>query len=191
VKARLPLPEMAELRITPELPEYPKLAEEVFLMLLDGKLKSHNDIIEFLKPYSPPEPVAPPPPVRRGRAKKVEGLLADGAKKAKRGRKPAVVGAQNLTEDKMAAENLDNIAENIGAAIGKAVKSAKTMLEPAADAVKDAGARAKKAVASAQKSARSATKKMTSKAKKVGGKKKPAKSAKKKSTAKAKTKKKK
>jgi tRNA nucleotidyltransferase (CCA-adding enzyme) len=190
VKARLPLPEMAELRITPELPEYPKLAEEVFLMLLDGKLKSHNEIIEFLKPYSPPEPVAPPPPVRRGRAKKVEGLLADGAKKAKRGRKPAAAGAQK-SEGQMAAENLNEIAENIGSALGKAVKSAKTMLEPAAEAVKDAGDRAKKAVASAQKSAKAATKKMTSKPKKSAGKKKPVKSAKKKSAPKAKAKKRK
>jgi len=160
-------------------------------MLLDGKLKSHNEIIDFLKPYSPPEPVAPPPPVRRGRAKKVEGTLADGAKKGKRGRKPALAGAQNLKEDQMATENLNDIAENIGTALGKAVKSAKTMLEPAAEAVKDAGDRAKKAMASAQKSAKAATKKMTSKPKKATAKKKPPKAAKKKSPAKAKAKKRK
>src|SRR6266404_5172728 len=93
VRTRLPLPEMAELRITPELPEYPKLADEVFLMLLDGKLKSHTETVNFLKPYSPPEPVAPPAPVRRGRgAKKPEKAAAvpGGAApvKGKRGRKP-------------------------------------------------------------------------------------------------------
>jgi len=66
VKQKLPLPEMAELRITPELPEYPKLAEEAFYLLLDGKLRSRTETIRFLKPYSPPEP-APPPPKRRGK----------------------------------------------------------------------------------------------------------------------------
>lgn len=100
LKSRLPFPEMAELRITTELPEYPKIAEEAFLLMLDGKLKSHNEIIKFLKPYSPPEPVAPPPPVRRGRgAKKAEAAVAATAKgvppaqpalKGKRGLKGAV-----------------------------------------------------------------------------------------------------
>src|SRR5438876_10957545 len=70
VKQKLPLPEMIELRITPELPEYPKLAEQVFLHLLDGKLRSHTELMKFLKPYSPPPPPPPPPPpVKRGRAK--------------------------------------------------------------------------------------------------------------------------
>ena len=70
VKQKLPLPEMTELRITPELPEYPKLAEQVFLHLLDGKLRSHTELMKFLKPYSPPPPPPPPPPpVKRGRAK--------------------------------------------------------------------------------------------------------------------------
>jgi tRNA nucleotidyltransferase (CCA-adding enzyme) len=76
LKTRLPFPEMAEMRITTDLPEYPKIAEEAFLLMLDGKLKSHNEIVKFLKPYSPPEPVAPPPPVRRGRGKKAEAAAA-------------------------------------------------------------------------------------------------------------------
>ena len=37
------------MRITPELPEYPKLAEEVFMLLLDNKLRSQAEIIKFLK----------------------------------------------------------------------------------------------------------------------------------------------
>ena len=76
VRTRLPLPEMAELRITPDLPEYPKLAEEIFLMLLDGKLHTQAEIIKFLTPYSPPEP-PPPPPARRGRAKKGEAKAVE------------------------------------------------------------------------------------------------------------------
>ena len=37
VQQKLPLPEMAELHITPQLPEYPKIAHDAFLLLLDGK----------------------------------------------------------------------------------------------------------------------------------------------------------
>ena len=187
VKARLPLPEMAELRITTDLPEYPKLAEEVFLLLLDGKLKSHAEIINFLKPYSPPEPVAPPPPPRRARAKKAEAGTDGAAKKTRRGRKPA----QITTEGTMAAENLNTIAENIGTALGKAVKGAKTILEPAAAAVKEAGKKAQKTAASSMKKVKASAKKAVSAKPKKAAKKKPAKAAKKKSGSKAKAKKKK
>jgi tRNA nucleotidyltransferase (CCA-adding enzyme) len=94
LKQKLPLPEMAEMRITPELPEYKKIMDEAFLLLLDGKLRSHNEIVKFLTPYSPPEPPPPPPPPRRGRAAKKEAAavgpdgqpLPGGPKK--RGRKP-------------------------------------------------------------------------------------------------------
>jgi tRNA nucleotidyltransferase (CCA-adding enzyme) len=93
VRQKLPFPEMVEMRITPEHPEYKKILDEAFLMLLDGKLRSHTEIVKFLEPYSPPEPPPPPPPPRRGRAKK-EVAPGDQAPK-KRGRKPknAVAGA--------------------------------------------------------------------------------------------------
>ena len=68
VKEKLPFPEMAEMRITPQLPEYQKILDEAFLLLLDGKLRSHTEIMNFLKPYEPPPP-PPPPPVKRGRGK--------------------------------------------------------------------------------------------------------------------------
>lgn len=71
VKTRFPLPEMAELRITAEHPDYQRLVEEMFFLMLDGKLRSSSEIIKFLKPYAPPPP-PPPPPVKRGRAKKEE-----------------------------------------------------------------------------------------------------------------------
>jgi tRNA nucleotidyltransferase/poly(A) polymerase len=70
IQQKLPFPEMAELRITPQLPEYPKIAEEAFLLLLDGKLRNHTEIMKFLKPYEPPPPPPPPPPTRRGRKPK-------------------------------------------------------------------------------------------------------------------------
>ena len=42
--------------------------DEAFLLLLDGKLRSHNEIVNFLKPYEPPPPPPPPAP-KRGRGK--------------------------------------------------------------------------------------------------------------------------
>jgi hypothetical protein len=69
VQQKLPLLEMTELRITPQMPEYPKIAHDVFMLLLDGKLHSRTEILKFLKPLAPPPP-PPPPPVKRGRAAK-------------------------------------------------------------------------------------------------------------------------
>jgi tRNA nucleotidyltransferase (CCA-adding enzyme) len=90
MRQKLPFPEMPELRITPEHPEYRKILDEAFLLLLDGRLRSHTEIVKFLTPYSPPEPPPPPPPVRRGRAAKKEaGPAAPGDQvPKKRGRKP-------------------------------------------------------------------------------------------------------
>src|SRR5207244_6748991 len=68
LQQKVPLPEMAELRITPQLPEYPKIANDVFMLLLDGKLRSRSEILKVLKPFAPPPPPPPPPP-KRGRAK--------------------------------------------------------------------------------------------------------------------------
>ncbi len=59
---------MAELRITPQLPEYAQICQEAFLLLLDGKLRSEGEIMKFLAPFEPPPPPPPPAPVRRGRA---------------------------------------------------------------------------------------------------------------------------
>jgi len=83
VNDKLPLLEMAELHITPELPVYSKLAEDVFYLLLDGKLRSRTEILKFLKPFAPPPPAPPVPPPRRGRAPKP----AEAAAEAKRGKK--------------------------------------------------------------------------------------------------------
>ena len=96
VKEKLPFPEMAELRITPQLPEYPKLMEEAFLLLLDGKLRSHTEIVNFLKPYEPPPPPPPPAP-KRGRGKAAAAKTAvpggEASPPAKRGRKAKVTEA--------------------------------------------------------------------------------------------------
>jgi len=73
VKLRFPLPEMIEMRITPELPIYPKLIDDMFFLMLDGKLRNSTEIRKFLRPYEPPPPPPPPPPpVKRGRGAKAE-----------------------------------------------------------------------------------------------------------------------
>jgi tRNA nucleotidyltransferase (CCA-adding enzyme) len=89
VKEKLPFPEMAELRITPQLTEYQKILDDAFLLLLDGKLRSHTEIMHFLKPYEPPPP-PPPPPVKRGRGKAAAAAISAPATEGpgtKRGRK--------------------------------------------------------------------------------------------------------
>ncbi len=89
LRQKMPLTEMAEMRITQEHAEYKKILDEAFLLLLDGKLRSHTEIVKFLEPYSPPLPPPPPPPVRRGRAAKKDHVgAAGGEPPKKRGRKP-------------------------------------------------------------------------------------------------------
>jgi len=75
VQQKIPLPEMTELLITPQLPEYPKIARDVFMLLLDGKLRTRTEILKYLKPFAPPPPPPPPAP-RRGRAAKVSAEAA-------------------------------------------------------------------------------------------------------------------
>src|SRR5947209_6343249 len=109
VRQKLPFPEMPEMPITADHPEYRKILDEAFLLLLDGKLRNHNEIVKFLEPYKPPEPPPPPAPVRRGRAKKeataagASGNAAAGDQQPKkRGRKPkaatAAAGAAPATQ---------------------------------------------------------------------------------------------
>src|SRR5207244_9901957 len=77
LQQKIPLPEMIELRITPQLPEYPKIAQDVFMLLLDGKLRSRTEILRFLKPLAPPPPPPPPPPPATSvRAAKVAAVPA-------------------------------------------------------------------------------------------------------------------
>ena len=86
VQQKIPLPEMTELRITPQMPEYPKIANDVFLLLLDGKLRSRTETLKFLKPLAPPPPPPPPPPpAKRGRGAKA-AVAAAAAVSGKPGR---------------------------------------------------------------------------------------------------------
>ncbi|MGB0122106.1 MAG: CCA tRNA nucleotidyltransferase [Silvibacterium sp.] len=68
-RQKIPTTLMLEMRITPDLPGYQDLVQEIFFQLMDGKLTTEEEMRAFLEPHSPP---APPPPVniRRTRAKK-------------------------------------------------------------------------------------------------------------------------
>src|SRR5580658_4421952 len=77
VQQKIPLPEMTELHITPQMPEYPKIANDVFLLLLDGRLRSRTETLKYLKPLAPPPPPPPPPPpAKRGRGAKAAAAAA-------------------------------------------------------------------------------------------------------------------
>jgi tRNA nucleotidyltransferase/poly(A) polymerase len=89
VQQKIPLPEMTELHITPQMPQYAKIANDVFLLLLDGKLRSRTETLKFLKPLAPPPP-PPPPPAKRGRGAKA--VAAAVAASATAGAKPGAKG---------------------------------------------------------------------------------------------------
>jgi hypothetical protein len=106
VQQKIPLPEMTELHITPQLPEYPKIAQDVFLLLLDGKLRSRTETLKFLKPLAPP-----PPPAKRGRAAKAAAAaaatappVAEGGKKKGKGATPSAAPATAVAPAKVEAK---------------------------------------------------------------------------------------
>lgn len=75
-RQKIPTVLMQEMRITPDLPGYDDLVQEIFFNLMDGKLSTDEEMRAFLEPHSPP---APPPPVsiRRTRAKKAAKIAED------------------------------------------------------------------------------------------------------------------
>lgn len=74
VRQKVPYAIMQEMRIIPELEGYQDLVQKIFLELIDGRLKTAEEIREFLKPYSPP---APPPPVTIKRSRGGRKALAE------------------------------------------------------------------------------------------------------------------
>jgi tRNA nucleotidyltransferase (CCA-adding enzyme) len=161
VKEKLPFPEMAEMRITAQLPEYQQIMDQAFLMLLDGKLRSHNEIVHFLKPYEPPPPPPPPAP-KRGRGKAAAAGAAatpspEGAAPAKRGRKPKAAAAPAQTPAVVAAPPANAEpkpeAKKAAAAAPAATKRAAAPA-PAGTPKKPAASELKKASAPAAKSVR-------------------------------------
>lgn len=130
VQQKIPLPEMTELHITPQMPGYPKIANDVFLLLLDGKLRSRTETLKYLKPLAPPPPPPPPPP-KRGRAAKAAAATAAPAVPAAatgkgKGKGPASPAAPVAPAAKSAAAKPDAVKTAAPA------KPAKTPAKPAA-----------------------------------------------------------
>ena len=73
-RQKIPTTLMLEMRITPDLPGYQDLVQQIFFRLMDEELQTDEEMRAFLEPHSPP---APPPPVsiRRTRSKKSETKL--------------------------------------------------------------------------------------------------------------------
>ncbi len=108
VQQKIPLPEMTELHITPQLPEYGKIAQDVFLLLLDGKLRSRTETLKFLKPLAPPPPPPPPPvPAKRGRGAKAAAAAVAVAPPAEAGKKKSKGAAAVMAAPVPAAGNLE------------------------------------------------------------------------------------
>ena len=77
-RQRIPYLLMQEMRITPELPGYSDLVQNIFLELIDGHLTTPEEMRAYLEPHSPP---APPPQVtiKRSRAKRAEAKIKEQA----------------------------------------------------------------------------------------------------------------
>jgi tRNA nucleotidyltransferase/poly(A) polymerase len=116
-KSQVPATIMQEMRITPELPEYAELLQEYFYALIDGKLKTEEEIRAFLEPYSPP---APPPPVtvRRGRA-------------AKKSEKKAAAKAENESAENADVDTKGDAEDEPVVKPKKVAKAAKKAEKPA------------------------------------------------------------
>jgi tRNA nucleotidyltransferase (CCA-adding enzyme) len=119
VQQKIPLLEMTELHITPQMANYPKIANDVFMLLLDGKLRSRTETLKFLKPLAPPPPPPPPPPpAKRGRGAKAAAAAAAAAPPA------APVGKPGKGKGKAAAVVPPPVAEKSAPAKSLAAKSA-------------------------------------------------------------------
>ena len=131
VREKLPFPEMAELRITPQLPEYPEIMEKAFLLLLDGKLRSHTEIMNFLRPYEPPPPPPPPAP-KRGRGKAAAAAAGEAPPAGKRGRKPKGASVAPPVTQATSAPAPAQLPKPAAASAKTAPAPAKTAAKPAA-----------------------------------------------------------
>ena len=124
-RQKMPYTIMTELRITSELPVYQQLLDEMFLLMIDGKLQTEEEIRAYLEPHSPPLPVAPPSMGRRGRGKKAVKAAKTTAKSAK----PAEAEPQAQSIVEAVASAAGKAVGAIQKAVNAAVKPAKTAPE--------------------------------------------------------------
>jgi tRNA nucleotidyltransferase (CCA-adding enzyme) len=94
---KIPYQLMQEMRITPSLPGYDALIEQLFFAVMDGKLDTPEATKAFLEPFSPP---APPPPVnmRRRAVKRETKVPKPRTKKAAAESKPEDLDIAASTE---------------------------------------------------------------------------------------------
>ncbi len=98
-RQRIPHALMQEMRITPDLPTYAAIVQQIFLELIDGRLETPEGARAFLEPHSPP---APPPPVTIKRTRTKRGAEA---KVKERSYEDDEEGETDLDEE----EDLDDI----------------------------------------------------------------------------------
>jgi tRNA nucleotidyltransferase (CCA-adding enzyme) len=121
-RQRIPYQLLQEMRITPELPIYNQLIEDLFFAIMDKKLETVEAAKAFLEPFSPP---APPPPVSmRRRAVKRE------TKPAKRSKKVAAVKEALVEEAEASAIDATPFAAMAAAPAPAAKAVATTKLAP-------------------------------------------------------------
>jgi tRNA nucleotidyltransferase (CCA-adding enzyme) len=77
-RQRIPYVLMLEMRITPDLPGYAELVDNIFLQLIDGNLATPEEMRAYLEPHSPPAP-APQPTYKRSRARRTEAKVKEQA----------------------------------------------------------------------------------------------------------------
>jgi tRNA nucleotidyltransferase/poly(A) polymerase len=147
---KIPVAQMAELRITPQLPEYSQICQEAFLLLLDGKLRSDAEIAKFLAPYEPPPPPAPPTPVRRGRSAAKKASASAAKALVQETVRPVVEAVQAVAADS-SAQNSKHVAKS---SAQKKVAAAKSPAKPVP--ASSGAAAAKKTVSAPHKAAVSA-----------------------------------
>ncbi len=136
-RQKIPYQLMQEMRITPALPGYDALVEQLFFAVMDGKLDTPEAARAFLEPFSPP---APPPPVNmRRKAVKREAKVA-------KPRSKKVAAEVSLDEVALAAAGETGTTAAPQAAVAKSAMTPKAAAaKPAAPAAKAAPAAAKKA----------------------------------------------
>ena len=142
-RQKIPYQLMQEMRITPALPGYDALVEQLFFAVMDGKLDTPEAARAFLEPFSPP---APPPPVNmRRKAVKREAKVA-------KPRSKKVAAEVNLDEVVLAAAGETETTAAPQVAVAKsattpkaAAKAPSAGAKPSAPAAKAAPTVAKKA----------------------------------------------
>ena len=162
VQQRIPLPEMTELLITPQIPEYPKIAKDVFMLLLDGKLRSRTETLKFLKPFAPPPPPPPPPP-RRGRGAKAAAVAPIAAPPGKPGEVPKGKGRGKSGASAAPALTLAVAPVPVQKSKSASDRKTKVKTEPPKAASKQAAHSSKRAPKSTAKPKKTAPKKKSAK----------------------------